>query len=486
MIDRRPIRSNPVTANPGTSPSSTTRSHRAIIAAAIVLFAVISAYLALVIVTRVDSVFLPGRQITLPGPVGILPGPDNSGTSGGNDPINILVLGLDRRPSEGQEPTRSDTVFVLRVDPKTDSAAILGIPRDLMVDIPFKDGSGSYQDRVNTVYVQGEMNDYPGGGIGLLKQVLENDPFGIKIDKYVIIDFQGFEQLIDALGGIEVDVPEEVYDPYYSETELPGDYLPQHFYPGKQQMDGVTALAYARIRFSSDDLDRIQRQQRVIFAAIDKAKSLNLFKENPLKLWDTYSATIETDINNGLVPGYALLANDVKDNLIAFSLGSVVAPYTTAQGAQVLVGDPEGISELVQAIFSDGPITVEPGVVPTPQPVVVQIQNGAGIDGLAADVAAYIIGKGYLESDVLTANAADGMVHERSEIIRLNESYDRNCYLIADWLGIPPANCRDATPDEAAQMRDAGASIVVILGTDRDFRALSEQNNAQTGTSDGG
>ena len=99
-----------------------------------------------------------------------------------------------------------------------------------------------------------------------MKEVLAAEPFNIKIDKYVLIDFKGFESVIDDLGGIDVDVPDEVYDPYYSETELPGDYLPQHFYPGKQHMDGQTALAYSRIRFSSDDLDRIQRQQRVIFA----------------------------------------------------------------------------------------------------------------------------------------------------------------------------------------------------------------------------
>jgi len=484
MADPWPIRSNPVTANPRTSSSSTTHSQRAIIAIAIVLFALASAYLALVIVTRIDNVFFPGRQITLPGPVGFLPGPDNKGTSGGNDPINILVLGLDRRPSEGQEPTRSDTLFVLRVDPKTDSAAILGIPRDLMVDIPFRDGSGSYQDRVNTVYVQGESNDYPGGGIGLMKQVLENEPFSIEIDKYVIIDFQGFEAFIDALGGIEVDVPEEVYDPYYSETELPGDYLPQHFYPGAQEMDGVTALAYSRIRFSSDDLDRIQRQQRVIFAAIDKAKSLNLFKQDPGKLYDKYSETIETDINDALVLGYADLANQTKDNLIAFSLGSVVAPYTTAQGAQVLVGDPDAIAELVKAIFSAGPITIDPGVAPTPLPVVVQIQNGAGIDGLASSVASYIIGKGWQQLDVQTTNASDGLTHERSEVVDIDGSHDRSGYQLANWLGIPDVNYRPATAAEAAAMREAGASLVVILGTDYDFTTL--QRTTETGTAGGG
>ncbi len=448
------------------------------------LFALISAYLGLVIITRVESVFLPGRQITLPGGVGnVLPGVDSKGVSGGNDPINILVMGLDRRPSEGVEPTRSDTLFVLRVDPKTDSAAILGIPRDLMVDIPLE-GGGSYQDRVNTVYVQGELTGYPGGGIGLMKEVLQNEPFGISIDKYVIVDFEGFESLIDALGGVDVDVPDEVYDPYYSETELPGDYLPQHFLPGNQHMDGVTALAYSRIRFSSDDLDRIQRQQRVIFAAIDKAKSQSLLdaKDAP-KLWEKYQDTIQTDINDALILGYADLANQVKDNLIAFSLGSVVAPYTTSAGAQVLVGDPESIATLVKAIFSDAPIAIDPGVQPTPQPVVVQVQNGAGVDGLAADISTYIIGKGYPQGDVLPSNVFDGLTHARSEIIDIDGTHDRNGYQIALWLGIPVTNYRPADDDERATMLASGASLLVILGTDYDFTVLDA--SAETTTTGG-
>ena len=93
-------------------------------------------------------------------------------------------------------------------------------------------------------------------------------------------------------------------------------------------MDGVTALAYSRIRFSSDDLDRIQRQQRVIFAAIDKAKSLNVLKNAP-SLWSKYKDTVKTDISDFQIPGYALLANETKDDIHAVSLGSATAPYTT-------------------------------------------------------------------------------------------------------------------------------------------------------------
>jgi LCP family protein required for cell wall assembly len=450
---------------------------------AIVLFALVSSYLALVIVTRIDNVFFPGRQFTLPGPVGDsvpLPGIDNKGTSGGNDPINILVLGLDRRPVDGDSPTRTDTIFIVRADPTTDSAALLGIPRDLIVDIPFKDGTGTYEDRINTVYVQGEQQEYDGGGIGLLKQVLAAEPFQIEIDKHVIVDFEGFETLIDALGGIDVDVPEEVYDPYYSETELPGDYFPQHFEPGRLTMDGRTALAYSRIRFSSDDLDRIQRQQRVIFAAIDKAKSLDVLK-NADELWRNYKDTIQTDIPDALMPGYADVANQVKDNLLAVSLGSVVAPFTTPPGASVLVGDPEGIQELVQAVFSGRVADIPVAAAPTPSPVKVEIQNGAGVEGLARDVMLFLIGKDYPETDINTTNTPDGLVHEMSEIIDFDGSHERNAFLIAQWLRIPVEAVRPATDAERELMSQTNAAIVVVIGTDWDSSVLTDADADATG-----
>jgi len=465
--------------------SKSTGGQRAAIAAALLLFAALSAYLALVIITRVDSIFLPGNQITLPGgtAVGnILPGVDSAGESGSQDRINILVLGIDRRPRDGDDlPSRTDTIFVVTVDPKTKSSGILGIPRDLVVDIPFKAG-GTYQDRVNTIYVQGESQEYEGGGIGLMKRVLAAPPFNITIDKYVMVDFEGFEEIIDALGGIDVDVPEAVYDPYYSETELPGDYFPQDFEPGTQHMDGRTALAYSRIRFSSDDLDRIQRQQRVIFATIDKAKSLNVLSNAPT-LWSKYRDAIKTDINDTQVAGYALLANQAKDDITGVSLGPATAPYTTPQGAAVLIGDDDAISDIVNALFVDRPGALVQATV-TPEPVRVTVQNGTESDGLAARVVNYIATKGYPVEDLNPSNVFDSAAHTTSEIIDLGDN-KRNAFLLAKWLNIDAARVRAPTDAERASLSGADADIVVVLGGDIDFDALIEAPTTET-TSAGG
>jgi hypothetical protein len=302
--------------------------------------------------------------------------------------------------------------------------------------------------------------------------VLAADPFDLKIDHYVIIDLKGFETVIDDLGGIDIDVPTAVDDPYYSETELPGDYFPVHIKPGMQHMDGKTALAYARVRFSSDDLDRIQRQQRVIFAALAKARSLNVLK-NATSLWDKYKNAVQTDISDTLIPGYALLANQVQDQIHAVSLGPATAPYTTAQGAAVLVGDKKRIQEVMQSIFADKPAPDLAATV-TPEPVRVQVQNGTGNDGLASRVVAFIAGKGYPTNDLDAANAFDGTTHARTEILDLTGSNRRNAYLLASWLQVSPSQVRDATDAERAALAGQPADIVVILGSDLDINRLLE------------
>ena len=456
-----------------------TRGQRILIAAAIVVFALLSSYLALVIVTRVDHIFFPGNELTLPSAVRpALPGVDGEGDSAPKDRINILVVGLDKRPSDGDTPTRTDTVFIVTVDPKTKSTGILGVPRDLVVEIPYQDGEGTYEDRINSVYVAGEMNGYDQGGIELLKDVIKLN-FDVEINKYVMVDFEGFEEIIDALGGVDVDVPDEVYDPYYSRTELPGDYDPQYFEPGTQHMDGETALAYARIRFSSDDLDRIQRQQRVIFATIEAAKSRDVLGNAP-ELWGKYKDAIKTDINDVLIPGYAKLADDVKDDIHAVSIGPATTPCTGPGGAAWLCGDDESIAKIVRSLFVDQPGSlVQPET--TPEPVRVQVQNATGVEGLATRVVNFIATRGYPQNDLYPANVYDGELHEESLIIDLDGTHEKNRLLIANWLGIDLENARAATPEEAEALGASDAEIVIIIGSDFDEERIESATTATPG-----
>ncbi|HXF52174.1 MAG TPA: LCP family protein [Dehalococcoidia bacterium] len=428
------------------------------------------------IVTRVDSLFW-SDQLTLGGQVGFLQrlGVDTEGESAGvcQDRCNFLILGLDRRPREGKAPTRSDTIIILSIDAKRKDARMLGIPRDLWVEIPTRDG-GYYNDRINTAYVVGEMTDYPGGGIGLAKATIEHN-FGITIDHYVIIDFEGFQELIDAIGGIDVNVPEAVYDPYYSWTELPGDYDPQYFEPGLQHMDGRRALAYARLRYNKDDLDRIHRQQLVIIAALEKAWGLDILK-NPMEYWERYKDTIETDVSDFQVLAFAKLAQDIGiDNIVGLSLGAWTRGYTTPQGAAVLLADPDAIRDAIRALYGeDTAPPAEPGATAEPlDPGLVEVQNGAGVEGLAAAVARYIVAKGVDPADVVTSNATDGLSHSRTEIIVLDGRLEAAAR-IAQWLGLDESRVRAASFGDEVTPANPDANIVVILGTDLDTTRFVE------------
>ncbi len=426
--------------------------------------------------TRVDSLFL-SDQIRLGGQVGFLQriGVDTEGESAGvcQGRCNFLILGLDRRPREGKAPTRSDTIIILSIDAKRKDARMLGIPRDLWVEIPTRDG-GYYNDRINTAYVVGEMTGYPGGGIGLAKATIEHN-FGITIDHYVIIDFEGFQELIDAIGGIDVNVPEAVYDPYYSWTELPGDYDPQYFEPGLQHMDGRRALAYARLRYNKDDLDRIHRQQLVIIAALEKAWGLDILK-NPMEYWERYKDTIETDVSDFQVLAFAKLAQDIGiDNIVGLSLGAWTRGYTTPQGAAVLLADPDAIRDAIRALYGeDTAPPAEPGATTEPlDPGLVEVQNGAGVEGLAAAVARYIVAKGVDPADVVTSNATDGLSHSRTEIIVLDGRLEAAAR-IAQWLGLDESRVRTVSSGDEVTPANPDASIVVILGTDLDTTRFVE------------
>src|SRR5690606_17017654 len=129
-------------------------------------------YTALVVVTQVDHIFFPDSEIRfggLPG-VDVLPGVDSEGTSGeaaagakgdtGGRRLNILVMGLDKRESDGDQPARTDTMFVMMVDPVSDTARGLALPRDLWVEIPIDDTPGNFiENRINTAYRNGEVGD---------------------------------------------------------------------------------------------------------------------------------------------------------------------------------------------------------------------------------------------------------------------------------------------------------------------------------------
>ena len=179
--------------------------------------------------------------------------------------ITVLMMGSDRR--EGEEQSRSDTLMVAFVDLDQKQIRLLSMPRDTYVTIP----TTGEQTKIN--------HSYAYGGVDLVKQTLESN-FGIKCDYYMDVDFQGFIDVIDALGGITLDVPRDMYYPDEG-IDLTA---------GVQDLDGSKALQFCRFRTDGQgDLGRIDRQQAFLVAMKEKMFSAGTL----LKIPDICSAVME-------------------------------------------------------------------------------------------------------------------------------------------------------------------------------------------------
>jgi LCP family protein required for cell wall assembly len=197
--------------------------------------------------------------------------------------INILILGLDSRGSEGAL-ARTDAIMVLGIDPRRLELSLLSIPRDVFIEVP---GYGS--QRINTINLLGEQ-EAPGNGPILLDSAIEQT-FAISIDRYVRLDFRAFTELIDAVGGISVDIERVIQDDSFPTVD--GGVTTIWFEPGIQTLNGEQALIYARTRHSDDDYQRASRQQQVLTGLMSRLI-------NPVRwpsAWNAINSYTETDAN---------------------------------------------------------------------------------------------------------------------------------------------------------------------------------------------
>lgn len=188
-----------------------------------------------------------------------------------DDKVNVLLLGVDAQPNEGK--SRTDSIMVAQYDPKEGSAKIISIMRDIYTEIP---GYKNY--KINTAFYL--------GGPELLRETLKND-FDLDIEYYALIDFTGFEKMVDALApeGIEIDVEKKMSANIGVSLE-----------PGLQRLNGKELLGYARFRKDAEaDFGRVRRQQQVINALKDELLSANGVVKLP-KLIGTAQPYIQTNL----------------------------------------------------------------------------------------------------------------------------------------------------------------------------------------------
>lgn len=264
--------------------------------------------------------------------------------------INVLLMGKDERPDESGVPTRTDTMMVVRVDFDHRVAKLLSVPRDVWVALPGLQDRDISEGRINTAYYYGELYDAPGGGPRVAMDAVTLN-FGIPIDHYAIVNFDGFVRTVDALGGIEVEVPERIYDPLFP-TENYG-YMTLIIEPGLQHMDGATALRYARTRHQDSDTERVKRQQLVLLAIRDKALTIDAVSKLP-EIYAAVEGTFETDMSLAQLITYALAAQTIDRSQITTYVidQDVLSAWETPGGAHVWIPQRARIGPIIESFLA--------------------------------------------------------------------------------------------------------------------------------------
>ena len=240
-----------------------------------------------------------------------------------SEPLDVLVLGVDKSTGpEGGGSSRSDTMMLVRVTPATGEVELLSVPRDLYVEVEPRQ-----KDKVNSAYAY--------GGVDQATNVMEGIT-GITVDNYVIVDFEGFGEVIEAIGGVKVDVGHGVFPEKW------------HMGEGVQRLGGRKALFYARYRGTPRaDLDRIDHQQKLLAALRRQAFRWNTVTKLP-GILKTTNENVDTDLGiwQAIPLARALILHGRDGELISSELQGY--PTTLDDGTQVLVPEEDANEAILQ------------------------------------------------------------------------------------------------------------------------------------------
>ena len=361
----------------------------------------------------------------------------------GKNRITCLAMGLDYRDwVQNDGAPRSDSMMLLSYDPSTKYAAMLSIPRDLWVMIP-DHGYG----RINTAYSLGEgeqlpgVNGKPGGGAGLAMRTVELF-LGVDIQYYAVIDFYGFIDFIDTIDKLAIYVRNDMWvDPLGEGNTI---YLRE----GVQDLDGATALAYARYRYTNGgDFERAQRQQDVIMALFEQMQWQlpELLANKSDELFACIQKAVKTNLS---ISDMVKLAWTVFDLDTWYVKRAVIAPpeqvlyETSTDGQQILVQIPDRIREVRDSIFAyefGSGATITEAEYSQEQRLIdegatVTLLNGSTVPGIAEKTAAWLQQYGLKIASIGTAGIGTYNALE----IRTGKPYTAK--FLTDVMSIPTGN----------------------------------------------
>ena len=321
----------------------------------------------------------------------------------GKQRLNILLIGADEQ--EGGHNT--DTLIVVSIDPVTKQAAMFSIPRDT-VDLPVPSGparrvwGSAYRGKINSFFVQnrGRSDLWPGNdrtrGYNALKAML-GELYDVDIKYFVEVNFNGFKKVVDAVGGVTINVQVPVVDNRY-----PGTKGTQRLYipTGIQHMDGEQALRYARSRNGSNDFDRGARQQRVLLSLREQADPQVLLPRLP-DLIAALKSAVRTDIPLDQLDELVGLASSVDTANIRSLVFGPPFSHDTCQGSRgcIVLPNVPLIKEAVKNAFTADPADLALQERLAGEGADLWVLNGTGQANRASNVA------GYLEFHGLAASA---------------------------------------------------------------------------------
>lgn len=333
-------------------------------------------------------------------------------------PINILLLGYAGGNHEGTYLT--DSMIVVHLDLKQKKATLISLPRDVWVNLPLSGESGSYW-KINVAYAIGrDDRNYPGkpeqfkgeaGGGALAKHAVEKIT-GLALDRFVAVDFKGFEKAIDLLGGIDVKIEKTFVDNEYPvsglETDLCGrtpEELPQlleiatisavqafpcrfetlRFDAGIKRLDGATALKFVRSRHAIEDgsdFARASRQRNLLAAVKEKVVSLD-FVTKALPTLEILKNNFRTDFSLDDLKSFASHTNELNSfsiNNLSLTIDNVLSYGRSADGQYILLPDTDQVDhwQPIHQWLSQKLNSGEKNLTP-----IIKVENGSRIPGLA-------------------------------------------------------------------------------------------------------
>ncbi len=259
--------------------------------------------------------------------------------------INILLLGYGGPGHDG--PFLTDSIMLVSIKAGSKEAVMISLPRDLWVKIPALPNNGSMTGKLNSAYAIGtDHRNYPNvraqwktdTGGGDLAAATISQITGQHVDDWIGVDFRAFRDVVNALGGVQLNIPTPLDDPYFPAGETTG-YTHIHFNAGPQQLDGERALEYARSRETTSDFDRSKRQQAIMLAVRQKAMSVNAVP-HLFQLLAALEDNVRTNLRPQESQQLAELAGQFKDadiRRVGIDHSNLLRPAYSSNGQYILL-----------------------------------------------------------------------------------------------------------------------------------------------------